>query len=129
MTERAYRLVVGLSMLGFLFFQLEYAMWALLILMALEGLTNWRIPILVSKVLYPNDNIKVSEAENQNSSFNYEAEQMLRWIIFTLVLLGTITYTGEALWFFPWFVGLMLLLAGVTGICPMVMALRKIGLK
>jgi len=129
MTERAYRLVVGLSMLGFLFFQLEYAMWALLILMALEGLTNWRIPILVSKALYPNDNIKVSEAENQNSSFNYEAERMLRWIVFTLVLLGTITYTGEILWFFPWFVGLMLILAGVTGICPMVMALRKIGLK
>jgi len=129
MTERAYRLVVGISMLGFLFFQLEYAMWALLILMAIEGLTNWRIPILVSKIIYPNDNIKVSEAENQNSSFNYEAERMLRWIVFTLVLLGTITYTGEMLWFFPWFVGLMLLLAGVTGICPMVMALRKIGMK
>jgi len=129
MTERAYRLVVGISMLGFLFFQLEYAMWALLILMAIEGLTNWRVPILVSKILYPNDNIKVSEAENQNSSFNYEAERMLRWIVFTLVLLGTISYTGEMLWFFPWFVGLMLLLAGVTGICPMVMALRKIGMK
>jgi len=129
MTERAYRLVVGISMLGFLFFQLDYAMWALLALMAIEGLTNWRIPILVSKALYPNDNIKVSENESQTSSFNYEAERMLRWIVFTLVLLGTINYTEETLWFFPWFVGLMLLLAGITGICPMVMALRKFGLK
>lgn len=129
MTERAYRLVVGISMLGFLFFQLDYAMWALLALMAIEGLTNWRIPILVSKALYPNGSIKLSESENQTNSFNYEAERMLRWIVFTLVLLGTITYTEKTLWFFPWFVGLMLLLAGITGICPMVMALRKFGLK
>lgn len=129
MTERAYRLVVGISMLGFLFFQLDYAMWALLVLMAIEGLTNWRVPILVSKALYPNDSIKAFESENQTNSFNYEAERMLRWIVFTLVLLGTITYTEETLWFFPWFVGLMLLLAGITGICPMVMALRKFGLK
>jgi len=129
MTERAYRLVVGISMLGFLFFQLNYAMWALLVLMAIEGMTNWRVPILVSKALYPNDNIKVSEGESQTNSINYEAERMLRWIVFTLVLLGTITYTEATLWFIPWFVGLMLLLAGVTGICPMVMALRKAGLK
>lgn len=129
MTERAYRLVVGIIMLGFLFFQLDYAMWVLLILMALEGLTNWRIPIFVSKAIYPNDNIIVSEGENQNYSFNYEAERMLRWIVFTLVLLGTLTYTEKMFWFFPWFVSLMLLLAGITGICPMVMALRKAGLK
>ncbi len=129
MTERAYRLVVGISMLGFLFFQLDYAMWILLGLMAIEGLTNWRIPILLSKARYPNDKIKVTDGENPQSTSNYEAEQMLRWIIFTLILLGSINYTEKSLWFFPWFTGLMLLLAGITGICPMVMALRKIGLK
>ena len=129
MTERAYRLIIGSSMLGFLFFQFDYAMWALLSILALEGLTNRRIPILVSKVWHPNNNVEVTDGENQHCSFNYDAERMLRWIVFTLVLLGTIKYTEELLWYIPWFVGLMLLLAGITGICPMVMALRKIGLK
>lgn len=129
MTERVYRLVVGILMMFSLFFQLEIAMWALLCLMTFEGLTNWRIPIVISKLIYSNDTIKVTEGDNPSYSINYDAERMLRWIVLFLILLGTIKYTNEHLWFFPWFVGLMLLLAGITGICPMVMALRKLGLK
>jgi len=97
--------------------------------MSFEALTNWRVPIIVSKVLYPNDIIKESEGENQKSSVNFEAERMLRWITMVLILLGILNYTESMLWYLPWFVGLMLLVSGVTGICPMVMALRKMGLK
>ncbi len=129
MTERAYRLVVGILMLSFLFFRLDYAMWGLLLIMTFEGLTNLRIPIIVSKALYPDNVIRVTEGENQNCSINYDAERMLRWIVMLLILLGVLQQTEHLFWFFPWFVGLMLLLAGVTGICPMVMALRKLGLK
>lgn len=129
MTERAYRFAIGILMLGFLFFQFEYAIYTLLVLLAFEGLTNWRVPILVSKIRHPDKTIQVSEGENNHFTISYDAERMLRWIVFTLVLMGTIHYTEETFWFFPWFVGLMLLLAGVTGICPMVMALRKLGLK
>ena len=129
MTERVYRLVTGILMLSFLFFQLEYAMLVMLALLAFEGLTNWRIPILVSKAIHPNKTIQVSEGENSHNTISYDAERMLRWIVFILILLGTLSFTENAFWFFPWFVGLMLLLAGITGICPMVMALRKLGLK
>ena len=97
--------------------------------MCFEALTNLRVPIVASKILYPNDVIKVTEGENQSSSVNYEAERMLRWISMFLILLGITSYTGDQLWYLPWLVGLMLLLSGITGICPMVMALRKIGLK
>ncbi len=129
MTERAYRLVVGILLLGSLFFRLDIAVWVLLLLMAFEAITNWRIPIIVSRALYPDDAIEVTEGENQNCSINYDAERMLRWIVVLLILLGVMHQTEPLFWFFPWFVGLMLLLAGVTGICPMVMALRIIGLK
>jgi len=129
MTERAYRLVVGISMLIFLFLQWDFAMYLLLFIWFIEALTNWRIPILVSKLRFPNDAIKVTEGENRNCTINYEAERMLRWVVFILVALGFLTYTTDLFWFFPWFVGLMLLLAGVTGICPMVMILRWIGMK
>ena len=129
MSERAYRLVTGILMITFLFFQLDYAMYALIVLLAFEGLTNWRVPLLVSSVLYPKNIIQVTDGENQNYTINYDAERMLRWIVLCLILLGTVSYTEQSLWIFPWFVGLMLLLAGITGICPMVMALRKLGLK
>ena len=129
MTERAYRLLIGILIIAFLFFQLNYAIWAIIALMSFEALTNWRVPIIVSKVLYPSDIIKESESENQKNSVNFEAERMLRWITMALILLGISNYTESMLWYLPWFVGLMLLVSGVTGICPMVMALRKMGLK
>ena len=129
MTERAYRLVVGISMLIFLFLQWNIAMYIILCILLLEALTNWRIPILVSKLRFPNDAIKVTEGENPSCTINFEAERMLRWVVFFLVALGYTSYTAHLFWFFPWFVGLMLLLAGVTGICPMVMILRWIGMK
>jgi len=128
-TERAYRLLIGILIIAFLFFQLNYAIWAIIALMSFEALTNWRVPIIVSKVLYPSDIIKESESENQKNSVNFEAERMLRWITMALILLGISNYTESMLWYLPWFVGLMLLVSGVTGICPMVMALRKMGLK
>ncbi len=129
MTERAYRLVTGILMLSFLFFRLDYAVWGLLIIMGFEALSNWRIPMLVSKLLYKNDSIVVCEGENTECTINYDAERMLRWIVLIIMLLGVLQQTEHLFWFFPWFVGLMLLLAGVTGICPMVMALRKMGFK
>ncbi len=129
MTERAYRLYIGLLMLVFLFFRFDYAVWGLLVLMTFEGLTNWRVPILITRALYPDNMIRVTEGENSHYLFNYDAERMLRWIVMLMILLGVLHQTENLFWFFPWFVALMLLLAGVTGICPMVMALRKMGLK
>jgi hypothetical protein len=35
----------------------------------------------------------------------------------------------EQIWFFPWFIGFMLFMAGMTNICPMVMGLRWIGFR
>jgi Inner membrane protein YgaP-like, transmembrane domain len=116
-------------MLIILFYQWDYAMYALLILFLLEAFTNWRVPILISRLRFPNENIKVTEGENKNCTLNYEAERMLRLIVFTLIVMSYISFTAQLFWFFPWFVGLMLILAGVTGICPMVMILRWAGLK
>lgn len=129
MTERAYRLVIGVLMLSFLFFRLDYTMWIFLLIMSFEGLTNLRIPIVVSRALYPDNAIRVTEGENSNCTINYDAERMLRWIVMLMILLGVLPQTEHLFWFFPWFLALMLVLAGVTGICPMVMALRKLGFK
>ena len=128
MTERAYRLVIGISMIMFLRFQWNYAMYLLMILLLIEALSNWRVPILISRLRYPKGDIKVTEGENSHCTINYEAERMLRWVVFILIGLSSFVYASQ-LWFFPWFIGLMLLLAGITGICPMVMFFRHVGFR
>ncbi|RDH85312.1 MAG: DUF2892 domain-containing protein [endosymbiont of Galathealinum brachiosum] len=35
----------------------------------------------------------------------------------------------QSLWFFPWFVGIMLTMSGVTGVCPMMLLLQWLGFK
>lgn len=129
MTERAYRLVIGILLLSFLFFRMDYAIWALIIIMTFEAITNWRIPILVSKAMYSNSMIEVAEGENPNFTIHYDAERMLRWVVMLLTLLSVLKPIEHLFWFVPWFVALTLVIAGVTGICPMVMALRKVGMK
>lgn len=128
MTERVYRLVIGISMIMFLFMQWHYALYLLMALLLIEALTNWRIPILISRLRYPQGEIKVTEGENQNCTIHYEAERILRWLVFALIALSSLFYSDQ-LWFFPWFIGLMLLLSGVTGICPMVMFFRRVGFR
>jgi hypothetical protein len=53
---------------------------------------------------------------------------MFRWVVSFFILLGSILF-ADVLWFIPWFISLNLLLSGITGICPLVMILQRIGLK
>lgn len=128
MTERAYRFILGFSIILFLFLQWDYAIYATLVILIFEAMTNWRVPVLVSRIRYATEGYQVTDGDNPHSRFNYDAERMLRWIVAAFFFLGYIAFSTQ-LWFFPWFVGLNLVLAGVTGICPMVMLLRKLGLK
>lgn len=128
MTERAYRFVLGLSMISFLLLQWDYAIYGLLAVLLFEGVTNFRIPILVSQLRYSGREFQVTDSENEDCAINFEAERFLRLAVSTFVILGFVAFRKE-LWFFPWFVGLNLLLAGITGICPMIMLFRKVGLR
>ena len=50
MTDRNYRLLFGLAILLALYFDLTYVMYGLIGLIFLEGVTNWRVPLLVSRL-------------------------------------------------------------------------------
>ena len=128
MTERAYRFILGLSIITFLLLEWDLAIYIFLAVFIIEGITNWRIPILISKLRYRNQNFQVSEGENEDYTVNLEAERMLRPTVALFVFLGFIVFP-EALWFIPWFVGLNLLIAGTTGVCALVMFYRRIGLR
>lgn len=130
MTERAYRLIIGLSLLGILYLNFRPAMYVLIALMIFEAITNWRIPILVSRLRYGMADAGHPAAESGSCGyrFRFEAERALR-LMFSAVLLVTYVIFGQQLWLFPWFAGFALAVAGLSGICPMLLFLEKVGFR
>ncbi len=123
MSERAFRFILGASLILMLYLDWQQGLFAYMGLLLFEGVTNLRIPLLVTRLRFGRDfqaTTPVSECR-----LGFEAERMLRLIV--VLLLAISLALPEALWFFPWFIGFMLFMAGLTNICPMVMALRWLG--
>ena len=128
MTERAYRIILGAVLLGLLFFKWEVAIFAYIGALIIEGVTNWRVPLLVSRLRYGSQNNLDNQLSSGCSKIPFDAERSLRLIVAGFLILSYVMFNRE-LWFFPWFIGAMLLNAGITNICPMVMALRWVGFR
>jgi hypothetical protein len=130
MTERSYRLVVGLSVLAILYFNSRIAMYALITLLVFEAVTNWRVPLLVSRVRQGATGIvnQATAESHSESKFRFEAERALR-LMFSTVLVVTYILFSNQLWLIPWFAGFALTVAGLSGICPMLLFFEKLGFR
>lgn len=138
MSERSFRLIQGVYILLALYFELDVLIFAYLVVLVFEGLTNWRIPILVSRLRHAQPVVahagelqsvaETSTAPTSGGKFDFEAERLLRLVVFVLMIF-TVLIFPEAGWFFPWFIGAMLFLAGLTNICPMVLMFRYLGFR
>ena len=127
MNERVFRLILGSVLLLLLYLQQEQFMYAYIGVLLFEGLTNWRVPKIVSRLRFgPEWHSRFVDKECAKIPF--DAERMLRLIVALMLVVSYVLYQ-EQLWFFPWFIGFMLLMAGVTNICPMVMSLRWLGFR
>lgn len=130
LTNRIYRLIFGIVLLLALYFDQQVVIYVLVALMLTEGITNLRIPLLVSRIRNGN-----SGAPNEGSlgipfkvRTRFEAERAWRLTVAVMLLLSLFAYP-QALWFFPWFMGFAILGAGISGVCPVFLALRWAGLK
>jgi hypothetical protein len=128
MNERTFRLILGAALLLMLYLDFELGIFAYIGVLLFEGLTNWRVPILVSRVRYGADYPVADGLSPGCGRIPFDAERALRVIVAAMLVLSYVVYREQA-WFFPWFIGSMLLLAGITNICPMVMALRWSGFR
>ncbi|MCW8854019.1 MAG: DUF2892 domain-containing protein [Gammaproteobacteria bacterium] len=127
MTERTYLILTGLALLSFLYLELDYMIYAFIGMLTFEGLTNWRLPIIVNSIRRIS-NTKPSANTKTDTKLNFEAERALRLVVACMIILAFISFPDQA-WFLPWFIGVMLTFAGISRFCPMVLALKWVGFK
>lgn len=139
MTERTFRVFLGAGLFFLLYLSALNGRTDLLMyyiaLLVFEGITNWRIPGIVTaikhKMTYNKPvfyNRSLVSDPDHHFSIPFEAERAMRLVV-ALFLLAPGYFSLDFLWILPWFVASMLLLAGVTNICPMVMFFRWMGFK
>ena len=128
MTERTFRLILGGTLLLILLSEQVAFLYVYIGIVALEGLTNWRIPLLISKLRYKQENSDTSEQITSTVKYAVDAERVLRLVIAAILICSLVLFP-KILWFVPWFVGFALTMAGMTGICPMAIVFKKIGFK
>ena len=134
MSERVFRLIFGTALwivllLCAVYQRVEF-MYGFISLLLFEGITNLRIPILISRWRYGKDYKSEANATSPASTFLglFEAERALRFIIAALLIFSYFIFNDYFL-FFSWFIAGMLIVAGISSICPMVMFLRWVGFK
>jgi hypothetical protein len=130
-TERTFRLIVGLALLVLLYFEIHYAVVVLIALMVFEGVTNLRVPVMLSR-WRGTPHLATANCNPGTAvpiyKYSFEAERMLRLIVAALLILGYVMFP-EALWFLPWLLAFAVLGAGVSGVCPCVLGLKKCGFR
>lgn len=127
MSERWYRLVQGIYLIVALYVENDAMIYAFMGLLTLEAIINFRLPVLIARVTTGLDDHD-EDSDEQCYTFSLESERLLRLFVVAFLLLSYVLFP-ETVWFFPWFVGAMLFLAGVTNICPMVMMFQFVGFK
>ena len=132
MSDRSYRLLFGLMLLLSLYFQLHYAVYALILVGLIEGLTNLRVPVLVTRLRSsPGGQVPMQEnltVAPSRRKFNFEAERAMRLMMSLFLILAYVAFPKH-LWFVPWFIGFALFGAGVSGVCPSLSLLKWIGFR
>jgi hypothetical protein len=146
MSNRTYRLVVGALLLIFLYFDLNQGIYALIVVLCLEGITNFLIPDVINRLRYadglPGHDENLAPILNK-SRFSFSAERAWRLVVALMLLLAFVLFNENfhllplqlmeqfsyINWFFPWFMGFAIFGAGISGVCPVLIAVKWIGFK
>lgn len=125
MSNRVYRIFIGAALLVLLFFKVTYGMYAIIGLLFLEGITNFRLPLIVAGI--------TGRAHATDDTINpgltiMDAERGWRLMVAVMLFISFVLL-NDVLWVFPWFMGLSIFGAGISGVCPMLALLHWVGLK
>jgi len=127
MSERNFRLLIGVWLMLALLAAQPLPIYVLMGMLLFEGITNWRVPALVSR-LRSGSEPTVTAVTSSNWVISFEAERALRLILVAMLGLSLLL-EPRLVWWLPWFIAFALIGAGLSGICPMVSALRWVGMR
>ena len=150
MSNRTYRLLMGALLLIFLYFDLNMGVYALIVMLCVEGIFDILLPDVINRIRYADGWSEHDEnlAPIQNSSrFSFSAERAWR-VVVAIMLLFSFVFFDVAFndyfqllptefisqfsyisWFFPWFMGFAIFGAGVSGVCPVLVSVKWAGFK
>ncbi|MCW8930568.1 MAG: hypothetical protein OQL19_10050 [Gammaproteobacteria bacterium] len=150
MSNRTYRLIVGALLLVFLYFDLNFGIYALIVALFIEGFSNFLIPDIINRIRYVDGQSGNDEnlAPIQNKSrFSFSAERAWRLVVALMLLIAFVLFNSDLSnyfqilpldfieqfsyinWFFPWFMGFAIFGAGISGVCPVLITVKWIGFK
>lgn len=130
MSNNNYRLILGMLLLTGLYFDLSWLIYALIGIVLFEGLTNLRIPRLLSRLRYGRDD---DPAEGTlglqfRARIPFDAERAWRLVLGGMLILSYALYYDQA-WFVVWFMGFAIFGAGLSGVCPLFVSLKALGFR
>ena len=127
MTERIFRFIQGVYLVATLLLASNDMMYGIIIMYTYEGLTNLRIPLIVSKLRY-GKGFKHDPFAREDYRFNFDAERAQRFMAAGFLYITYFVFPDSA-WFGPWFLAGIFLMAGFNNVCPSVMLLRWMGFR
>jgi len=131
MHDRIFRAIYGSTILAALYWDLNMVMQLLIAVLLLEGISNWRLSLLLQKLLPQSvtDGAVMSIfPSKQLFHIPCIAERAWRVLVAVILYLSVFLYP-EPLWALPWFMGFAILGAGISGVCPMLFSLHFVGFK
>jgi hypothetical protein len=131
-TDRNFRLLLAIALLGALYLDSQVVLQALIGLLFFEGVTNWRLSLLTTRIRYRGRTLPGRACDLAVRAVGpplpFEAERAWRLVMGTTLLIACEVFP-TALWFFPWFMGFAILGAGVSGVCPLLIGLQWAGFR
>ena len=129
MSNRLYRLFVGLILLTGLYFDLPVLIYTLIAVVLFEGITNLRIPVIVSKIRSTPGNMDEGTLGLPfRQRFNFDAERAWRLLLGSVLILVYVIFFDKV-WYLAWFMGFAILGAGLSGVCPLFISLKWLGFR
>ncbi|MCW8875034.1 MAG: hypothetical protein OQK27_04700, partial [Gammaproteobacteria bacterium] len=101
MSDRLYRLLLGLTLLISLYFDLHQVLLAVIGLQLLEGISNFRIPLLINRARGTSG---TDTYVNPDALIPFDAERAWRLTVAICLILSLLVFP-EQLWWFAWFMG------------------------
>jgi len=126
MTDRQFRAVLGTVLLACLYYDQTAIIAGIIGFLAFEGLTNWRLPVVVACFQSANGGTAACLGRQPLQAF--EAERALRLVVASMLVLALFLFQSQ-LWWLGWFIGFSMLGAGISGVCPLLTILSYLGCK